>query len=308
MNWKLEEFADVLRFEQGVGENTIGGYLSIIRNLQKFLAATPISPEGIRAWFREMIAGRQVSPATMQHRRKVLRRFCGWRTLKEKDARWRASIKALEAIRPPRAQRTRKALSKEAVNRWLEKPNLGTPEGRRDRAAMELLYLGLRIGEVIKLEKKDIDLREGFVRVIGKGNKERYIAIPQHTLPILQNFLGNLSLTNGRVFGLCVQSLRRRIKQYAEKAQLEGRVPHELRHSAATHLVQHGASLPAVMQVLGHANLRTTEIYISASALMGFEAMHTCHPRSLSAPGEAAPEKTLPFPSPTSRNKLASTH
>jgi site-specific recombinase XerD len=81
--------------------------------------------------------------------------------------------------------------------------------------------------------------------------------------------------------------LRNRVKDYARQANLGRRVPHELRHSAATHLVQHGASLVAVMQVLGHSSLRTTEIYISASALMGFEAMHTCHPRSMGGEGGA---------------------
>ncbi len=185
-----------------------------------------------------------------------------------------------------------KTISEAQVTALLQAPDLSTPMGLRDRAMLELMYAsGLRVSELVNLRGEQINLRQGVVRALGKGNKERLVPIGEHASEHVQNYLEQARphMTRGqrsdalflssRADAMTRQAFWQLIKRYALRAGVRTLSPHGLRHAFATHLLNHGADLRVVQMLLGHRDLSTTQIYtyIARENLKKLHAVH--HPR-----------------------------
>lgn len=188
-----------------------------------------------------------------------------------------------------------KILSIEEIEELLEAPNRSKPQGIRDRAMLELLYAsGMRISECISLSIEDVHLTMGFVRCYGKGGKERIIPLGRSALGAVAEYLreGRPKLAkkevrtdalfiNQRGIGLTRQGFWKLLKEHALKAGIKNEItPHTLRHSFATHLIENGADLRAVQEMLGHADISTTQIYTHVSKTRLKEVYKQFHPRA----------------------------
>ena len=170
-------------------------------------------------------------------------------------------------------------ISVSEVEALLNQPNLDKPEGQRDRAMLEVMYSsGLRISELLSLKMKQINFDRGIIRIIGKGNKERIVPIGDYALDFLNQYIKNGRLKNPNKnsefvflnrYGEPVSRVYffKQVKKYAEEAGIEVEIsPHTLRHCFATHMLENGAELRAVQEMLGHANIATTQIYTNISS------------------------------------------
>ena len=162
-------------------------------------------------------------------------------------------------------------LTEEEVTRLLSAPDKDTPSGLRDKAMLELLYAtGLRVSELVKLKKGDINLDEGFLQVVGKGNKTRIVPVGSYACQAVKDYLATRCEEPRRkevILSRLGKPMTRinfwmRIKKYAQEADIQKDIsPHVLRHSFATHLIMHGADLRVVQEMLGHSSVVTTEKY-----------------------------------------------
>jgi integrase/recombinase XerD len=199
-------------------------------------------------------------------------------------------LKLLSAKQP---QRLPKSLSEQQVDSLLNAPNIETPLGLRDRAMLELLYAsGLRVSELVNLPMLSLNLREGVLRVTGKGDKERLVPFGEEAGDWLQRYVaqargallgqGNSNAVFVTQQGAAMSRVMfwKLIKKYALLADIHVPLsPHTLRHAFATHLLNHGADLRAVQMLLGHADISTTTIYthVARERLKSLHAQH--HPR-----------------------------
>ncbi|MGM9951485.1 MAG: site-specific tyrosine recombinase XerD, partial [Lysinibacillus sp.] len=196
---------------------------------------------------------------------------------------------------PQLEQKLPKVLSVEEVDALIAAPDCSKPQGIRDVAMLELLYAsGMRISELIGLDIEDIHLTMGFVRVFGKGGKERIVPLGRGALNALGKYLeraryelqGSYPKTtalfiNQRGKRLTRQGCWKLIKQHAQQANIQKELtPHVLRHSFATHLIENGADLRAVQEMLGHADISTTQIYTHVSKSRLSEVYKQFHPRA----------------------------
>lgn len=297
MKGHIDAFFEYLATEKGASPHTIAAYRNDLTHLLEFLTGQ----ERITDW-------RQVTLP-------VLTRFVLWLMEKEYTtatlARRVAAVKsflqflvregvieaspAAELGSPKPGRRLPKALTVEEVERLLGAVGGGqTPEALRDRALLEVLYAsGMRVSEVVGLNLQDLNLREGVVRCRGKGNRERVIPLHPTAVQALQAYLERgrprlaPDLRQQAVFvnhqgeRLTRQGLWLIVKGYARKAGLPPSVtPHVLRHSFATHLLQGGAPLRHVQELLGHANIATTQIYTHLTNQYLRQAYDATHPRA----------------------------
>jgi len=196
---------------------------------------------------------------------------------------------------PKQEKRLPRVLSVEDVGNLLEQPDLKTPAGIRDRAMLEVLYAtGLRVSELVSLKVSDINLEMGYIKCFGKGSKERIVPLGsmaskyvKHYLEHARKFLAS-SLHEDTLFlnhhghRLTRQGFWKIIKKYAENINLENDItPHTLRHSFATHLLENGADLRSVQEMLGHADISTTQIYTHLTKNKIKEVYEKAHPRAL---------------------------
>ena len=186
-------------------------------------------------------------------------------------------------------------LSIEEIERLISTPNTSKPQGVRDIAILELLYgSGMRISELIELNLDDVHLTMGFVRVFGKGGKERIVPLGRSALQACSNYINEarpkLLTTNLKTDALIINQRGKRLtrqgvwkllKQHAEEANIQQELtPHVLRHSFATHLIENGADLRAVQELLGHSDISTTQIYTHISKKRLSEVYKQFHPRA----------------------------
>jgi integrase/recombinase XerD len=193
---------------------------------------------------------------------------------------------------PQRSSYLPKFLTEAEINRLFAAPNVATEEGVRDRAVLEVMYAcGLRVSELVNLKNADVDLMAGLVVCYGKGSKERRVPLGKSAIHWLQQYAavkaGYGKATSPFVFLYRGRPLTRQIawamiKQHAEKAGIKDVSPHTLRHSFATHLLQHGADSRSVQALLGHSDISTTQIYTHITDLHLRAAYDRHHPRARS--------------------------
>jgi integrase/recombinase XerD len=231
-----------------------------------------------------------LSPRSIARRVAGLRAFC--RYLKHEAVLAIDPLLDLQAPRPP--QRLPHFLSLEEVERLLAQPRLDTPRGRRDAAMLEALYAtGLRVSELVSLPLSALHLAEGWIKVRGKGGKERLIPLGEQAVACLHAYLGGARgallrgqhsprvFVNGRGQGMTRQGFWKLLRGYARQAGLTKPMsPHTLRHSFATHLLEQGADLRSVQQMLGHSDISTTQIYTHVLEARLRAVYQRYHPRA----------------------------
>ena len=286
----IELFLDAVWAERGLSRNTLHGYRYDLIQLaahqherDKDLIAA--SREDLLHFLASRVQqGR--SPRSLSRYLSGIRQFYRWLL---REGRIRQDPSAL--IESPRLGRgLPKALSEQQVIDLLEAPDVENPLGLQDRTILELMYAsGLRVSELVGLEFADVNVNQGIIRVLGKGNKERLVPLGEDALAWLERYLvsGRPQLMKGsecqhvfvtaRKAGMTRQAFWHAIKRCARLASIDQAVsPHMLRHSFATHLLNHGADLRVVQLLLGHSDLSTTQIYTHI-AREGLKAMHSKH-------------------------------
>ena len=285
-------FIEALWLEDGLSPNTLAAYRRDMQGFSQWLQAQSINLEHageneVQAYFADRFD--QTRASTANRRLTVLRRFYQW-ALREKHVSTDPTLKLLTAKQAPRLPQT---LSEAQVEALLAAPNTDTPLGLRDRAMLELLYAsGLRVSELVGLPMLSLNLREGVLRITGKGNKERLVPFGEEAADSLQNYLSQsrpvlLGKQNSPAVFVTQQGTAmsrvmfwKLIKKYALLADVHVPLsPHTLRHAFATHLLNHGADLRAVQMLLGHSDISTTTIYthVARERLKALHAQH--HPR-----------------------------
>jgi integrase/recombinase XerD len=231
-----------------------------------------------------------LSPRSVARRMAGLRAFC--RYLKEEEVLAVDPLQDLETPRLP--QHLPYFLSLDDVDCLLRQPRLDTPRGLRDAAMLEVLYAtGLRVSELVSLPMSALHLTEGWIKVHGKGGKERLIPLGEQAVACLQTYLRSARehlmrggrttrvFVNGRGEGMTRQGFWKLLRTYARQAGLTKPMsPHTLRHSFATHLLEHGADLRSVQQMLGHRDISTTQIYTHVLEARLRAAYQRYHPRA----------------------------
>lgn len=291
----IERFLDALWMERGLSDNTLAAYRNDLTQFAHWLAQNDISH--LLAVKRDHLSDylalrseQQRSPRSSARLLSSLRRFYTWarreRLIEEDPTRLLAAPKLGRTLPD--------SLSEGDVERLLAAPDTRTVLGLRDRTMLELLYAtGLRVSELVGLQEHQINLRQGVVRVTGKGQKERLVPMGEVAVDWLRRYLTEArpDLAAGQT-GTSVLFLTRRkdgmtrqafwylIKRYARQVSIRAPLsPHTLRHAFATHLLNHGADLRAVQMLLGHSNISTTQIYthVARARLQALHAQH--HPR-----------------------------
>ncbi|MCG5530428.1 site-specific tyrosine recombinase XerD [Halorhodospira halochloris] len=289
----LEGFLDSLWSEQGLSEATLAAYRSDLEAVALHLNscsegladASRANLLGFLAWR----VGQGARPRTTARLVSSMRRFYRW--LVRQGAR---EDDPSVDIEPPRlGQPLPGALTEDQVERLLAAPDTEDPLGIRDKSLLEVLYAtGLRVSELVSLAVSSVNTRQGLVRVLGKGNKERLVPLGEEAQDWLKIYMREARpaligvqpaekvFVTKRGEGLTRQAFWYRIKHHASVAGIEREIsPHTLRHSFATHLLNHGADLRAVQMLLGHADLSTTQIYthVARHRLQRLHSEH--HPR-----------------------------
>ena len=272
----LERFSDFLTLEQGASPRTSEAYRRDVARLTTYVAAKGAAgPSDISSrMLREFVYHLKdlgLAPASIRRNVSSVRTY--FRYLLADGHVVRDPSERLET--PKRWRSLPDVLSVEEVNRLLAAPSLDEPLTFRDRALLELAYgAGLRVSEWITLAVRDVLFEEGLVRVFGKGSKERLVPIGRSAIGAVAIYLRELRprLERGEGKGILILNARGRpltrmgawkiLRHHVEKAQITKHVsPHTLRHSFATHLLEGGADLRAVQEMLGHADISTTQIY-----------------------------------------------
>lgn len=287
----IERFCDALWLEHGLAQNTLEAYRRDLSGLALWLAPLALEQAG-REQVMGYLAERQAAGIKARSSARLLsalRRFYRWLLREQIIAR----DPTLHINMPKLPKALPATLGEAQVGALLDAPDVGDDIGLRDRAMLEVLYAtGLRVSELVGLELTRVNIRQGVVRVTGKGSKERLVPLGEEALiwierylrqsrPLLQGERNDprLFLTR-RGAGMTRQAFWYRIKHYAVVAGISGHLsPHTLRHAFATHLVDHGADLRVVQMLLGHSDLSTTQIYthVARERLKELHAAH--HPR-----------------------------
>ncbi len=286
----LQEFLDSLWLESGLSKNTVEAYQRDLIAFATWLAKletnlSSATRQDILKYQSERIRnGSKVrSDARLLS---SLRRF--YRYLCREELRESDPTVQIESPRIGRSLPT--SLTEQEVEDLLVQPDTVQALGLRDRTMLEVLYAtGLRVSELIALKIEQVNMRQGLVRCVGKGNKERLVPLGEIALDWLQDYLieGRPAILNGQLSddlfptnrgkGMTRQAFWYLIKRYAKQAMIEKDLsPHTLRHAFATHLLNHGADLRVVQLLLGHSDLSTTQIYTHV-AKERLKSLHTEH-------------------------------
>ena len=291
----IKEYQNYLRLERGLSKNTIENYTFDIEKLASFLTekeikVSPIhiSEDVVQQFIYEMAS--QVNPRSQSRLISGLKSFFNY--LIFEDYRKDTPLELIEV--PKTGRKLPDTLSTEEIDRLIAAIDLSTPEGERNKAMLETLYsCGLRVSELISLKISDLFFEEGFVKITGKGNKQRFVPVGKTTIkyitqyvnqirvhyPVQKNFEDTLflnrrgrQLTRAMVFTI--------IKDLAIKISLNKTIsPHTFRHSFATHLLENGADLRSIQLMLGHESITTTEVYMHLDRKYLAQVLHNFHPR-----------------------------
>ncbi|MFC7357356.1 site-specific tyrosine recombinase XerD [Jejudonia soesokkakensis] len=297
MKWHqaLIDYKNYLRIERGLSENSITNYSLDIKKLQQWLNEntideTPISiSEDTIQQFIYHVA-KLVNPASQSRIISGLRGFFNYLIFEEYR-----KTNPLELIESPKtARKLPDTLSEKEIDLLIRSIDLSTPQGERNRAIIETLYgCGLRVSEVINLKISDLFFEEGFIKVTGKGDKQRFVPIGNLTKKYINIYRKEIRnhqeifpqakdtlFLNRRGKGLTRAMIFTIVKNLTEIAGIKKTIsPHTFRHSFATHLLENGANLRAIQQMLGHESITTTEIYTHLDKSHLTEVINRFHPR-----------------------------
>ena len=294
------DFLAYLELERGLSRNTLEAYRTDLLQFGQFMATrkvaiTDAQHGDLAAFLAELAVGGEqrapASPATLQRKVACLRSF--YRHLRREETIDHDPTAELRG--PRKTQRLPKVLSRDEVMRLLSAPRGSEPRALRDRAILELMYAcGLRASELVGLDLAEVDPEEALLRTTGKGSKERLVPIGRQALAAVEVYLrrgrpvlvGTQTQTrlfvNHRGERLTRQGLYKIIQGHARTAGLDQKMsPHTLRHSFATHLLAGGCDLRSLQEMLGHADLATTQIYTHLSAERLADTYFNSHPRAL---------------------------
>ncbi|HYF27497.1 MAG TPA: site-specific tyrosine recombinase [Baekduia sp.] len=292
------DFLAYLEFERGLSRNTLDAYRGDLLQLGASLARRGVDVldaqhADLAAFLGELADGDGerpgASPATIQRKAACLRSF--FRHLRREELLAHDPTADLRA--PRKTHKLPNVLSPGEIAALLAAPSGTDPGALRDRALLELMYAcGLRASEAVGLDVGDVDLEAGVLRASGKGSKERLVPVGRTAVAATQAWLRRgrpavvrrdeaALLTNLRGGRLTRQGLYKVVQRHARTAGLAGRMsPHTLRHTFATHLLAGGCDLRSVQEMLGHADIATTQIYTHLSAERLRDVYHTAHPRA----------------------------
>ena len=297
MSWKtsIKEFKTYLRIERSLSENTIDSYIRDVKKLSNFAekinkSELKINKSDIKDFIKE-INEDEISARTQSRIISGIKAFYKYLILEDY-----IKINPTELIESPKiGMKLPDTLSVHEIDSLLSAIDLSHPQGQRNRAILEVLYsCGLRVSELVNLKLSNIRFNEGYVKVLGKGNKERFAPIGSSALKYLKIYLKEVRIhQNIKKDSEDIVFLNRRgnkltrvmiftiIKQLAEKIGLKKKIsPHTFRHSFATHLIEGGADLRAIQEMLGHESITTTEIYTHLDREFLRDAILTFHPRA----------------------------
>ena len=292
-------FLSYVRVEKGLSQNTILAYGRDLKRFDEFLTARKkkkieeVNREDIvdflSSLYKQKLDSRSVSRYLVS-----LRSFFKFALMEEL-----VRVDPTENLESPKIRQSLPTyLRKDEMERLMEAPNIATPFGLRDRAMLEVLYSsGLRVTELLNLRISDVDLRSGYVRCIGKGDKERLVPIGRKAISAVEAYLTGarpkfvrsgappqhsqilfLTRASRRLSRITIWKI---LHDYGIKLGLRGRLtPHKLRHSFATHLLEGGADLRSVQLMLGHADISTTQIYTHVVEERLKEIYKAHHPRA----------------------------
>lgn len=285
----LEAFLDGLAVERGLSNNTIEAYRRDLCQHLEMMAARKITrPSAVQESHIILYLGHLrrsgAAPATVMRKVSALRSF--YRYLVREEIIAASPCANLPA--PQLLRRLPNVLSIEEVQRLLSQPDPSKPRGLRDRAMLELLYAtGLRVSELVALRQGDVNMDLRLLRCLGKGSKERIVPIGRPALRALRAYLDSRRDASPVLFlgnkgkPLTRVAFWRIIARYARQAGVQMPIsPHTLRHSFATHMLDGGADLRAIQELLGHANIVTTQIYTHISVDRLREVYRAYHPRA----------------------------
>jgi len=285
----IEKFIRYLEIERNASKHTLINYSVDLKSLSEFLREEPIEKIDYVSLRRYLAHIKEQNLSKVSIARKIasIRSFFKF-LFREGIIK---SNPASSLSTPKRDKHLPKFLDEKEIVILLESPDRETEAGLRDRSILETLYsTGIRVSELVGLDMDNIDQIGGIIKVYGKGKKERIVPIGERALQAIRDYLKArrpiaketkalfFNKNGGR---LTDRSIRRIINKYITKASIQQKIsPHTLRHSFATHMLDHGADLRSVQELLGHANLSTTQIYTHITTERLKSAYTKAHPRA----------------------------
>ena len=298
MKWEQarKDYKHYLKLERGLSENTIDSYVRDIKKLMLFLennnlsiSPTDINEEIIQQFIYEI--AKKVNPTSQARIISGLRSFFDYLIFEKYR-----ETNPTDLIESPKiGRKLPDTLTEEEINLLIASIDLSKPQGERNRAILETMYsCGLRVSELISLKISDIFFDEGFIKVVGKGNKERFVPIHFKAQKYINSYIvsirSHISIVkefedilflNRRGKGLSRQMIFILLKELAVIINLNKKIsPHTFRHSFATHLLKNGADLRSIQQMLGHESITTTEVYVHLDTRYLKKVVEQYHPRS----------------------------
>jgi integrase/recombinase XerD len=289
----IDAYLDHLRVERGLAQNSLQAYARDLAKLARQAEEAKVAgvaglDVGVMTALLARLVGEGLSARSVARHLSAIRGF--FRFLVKERILEEDPSQLLD--RPKLGRRLPRGLSFEEVERLLETPSTESEQGRRDRAMLHVMYAaGLRVSELVKLRVGDVDLTDGLVSVLGKGQKRRLIPLTPIAVELVQNYLAvdrpaRAASDEGALFltrqgkGFTRQGFWKVVGAHARAAGITRSVsPHQLRHSFATHLLERGADLRSVQAMLGHANIVTTEVYTHVTREHLRRAHAAAHPR-----------------------------
>jgi integrase/recombinase XerD len=286
----VKEFLTYLQVEKGLARHSVDSYRRDLERLQTWAnengkQISDLMRADLRKWIASL-SREGLAPTSIARAVSATRGFFKFLML---DGHIK-SHPAEDLDTPQRFAYLPKFLTEDEINRLFAAPDISTEDGIRDRAVLEIMYAtGLRVSELVNLKRTDVDLMAGLVRCHGKGNKERRVPLGKSAIHWLQQYAAvkagygkqtspHVFLHRGRPFTR--QLAWSMIKRHAEKVGIKNVSPHTLRHSFATHLLQHGADSRSVQALLGHSDISTTQIYTHITDMHLRSAYDRHHPRA----------------------------
>lgn len=290
----LRRYAASLRLERGLSENTVESYLYDIRRLTSYISETGIGPDSVTTdTVREFLCALHDLGISVRSQARFVASLKSFFAYLWQEGYYDENI--TEQLESPHiGKHLPEVLTVDEIDGMIASIDTADSLGRRNRCMLEVMYgCGLRVSETVNLEINRVNLNEEYLTVTGKGNKERLVPMSPVSVELVKGYLlergengvrrGDenilfLNRTGGRLTRQMVFTIVRRLASGAGIARTIS--PHTLRHSFATHLLEGGANLRAIQQMLGHASLGTTEIYLHLDSSRLREEILTCHPRN----------------------------